>query len=214
MYVDRLNLLTRAYRTAQKGNKVYEDAQSNVAKYTQQLNYMTGIQGGLAVVNGIIVDRERQWQEAVQQMLEVKIAEYLSYVYPADGYNVVLTTRVLRGKVHVEGEVRSYFADKIVGDVSETQGRLFQQVVSFAALVTVMEILGVNTVYADEVFFGAAKANVVKINALLRHLQEKGFNLILIAQDTNLAQGIEANVLFLKRSLDNKTTITRREVSS
>lgn len=213
MYAERLSLLTRAYKSAQKSNKVYEEAQSNVAKFTQQLNYILGIQSGLRLINGIIVDRERQWQEQVQQLIETKIVEYLSYVYPADGYSVSLTTRILRGKVHVDGEVHSYFASQISGDVSETQGRLFQQVVSFAALVAVMEILDVKTAYMDEAFSCAAKANIGKLNALLQHVKEEGFNLVLIAQDTNIAQGIDANVLFLQRSLDNKTTVTQREVS-
>ena len=93
------------------------------------------------------------------------------------------------------------------GKISGTQGRLFQQVVSFAGLIGVMSLLGIKTIYIDEAFSGSAKKNIGKLNRLLLHLKERGFNLVIIAQDIAMAEGLPANRMLLSRSVDNKTTI-------
>lgn len=212
MFVERLNTLTKAYRAAKKTNEAYDAAYKNVAKFTQELGYMSGLMSGLNLIGGIIVDQEEKWQSNVLRLLEAEITEYLSFVYPSDGYTITLSSRILRGKVRIDGEVRSYFVNGMSGEVSDTQGRLFQQIVSFAALATIQGILGVKTIYVDEAFSGASKANIEKVNTLLKHVHEKGFNVVLIAQDTNIAQGIDANILYLSRSIDNKTSIEQRVV--
>lgn len=214
MYMARLETLTRAYNAMARSNKAYREAMNNVAKYTGQSRYINNLKGSLQIFNGIVVESEKDWQDKVLRSLEAEVVEYLSYVYPTDGYRLMLKTRVLRGKVHVEGEVHSYFLGDVSGEISDTQGRLFQQVVSFAALLAIMKILGEETAYFDEAFSGASKANVVKVNRLLKHVQEEGLNVILIAQDTTMANDIPSNVLILTRSLDNKTAITQREVAS
>ena len=208
MYRERLSVLKRAYKSLSKNNVAFNEASKNVAVYRNQSMFIQGLAQSLKLLESIIVEREREWRDAVLRELEAEIMQDLAYVYPSDGYQVKLSSRVLRGKIHIEAETHSYFAGSIAGDVSDSQGRLFQQVVSFAALLGVMKILGVNTVYVDEAFSGASKRNIVKINKLLRSIQERGFNIILIEQDTSMASGIEANVLYLSRSLDNKTTIT------
>ena len=93
------------------------------------------------------------------------------------------------------------------GELSDSQGCLFQQVVSFAALVGIMDLLRVNTVYVDEAFSGVARANIEKITALLNMYQQRGYNIVLIIQDDSVAKSVEANTLMLSRSLDNKTTV-------
>lgn len=207
MYSDRLKTLARAYQIAEKENKTFTEASSGLAKYRSQLAYVKGIATSLTMLDALIAKQENAWQEAVLRRLESEIMQALAFVYPQDGYHVELNTRVLRGKVHVEGTVRSYFTDMMPGELSESQGCLFQQIVSFAALIGIMDLLQVGTVYVDEAFSGAAKVNIPKINALLGMYQQRGFNIILIAQDTTLALGIEANTLILERSLDNKTTV-------
>lgn len=207
MYGERLHTLSRAYKNAERNNSTFKEAQHSLAKYRAQLNYVNGLAGGLTVLDAIIAEQEKAWQDNILRTLESEIMQGLSFVYPTDGYSVSLSTRILRGKVHVEGTVHSYYTQNIDGDVADTQGRLFQQIVSFAALVAVMTILGVNTIYVDEAFSGAAEANLVKINKLLQYYNERGLNIILIAQSTRMAIGIDANTLILTRSLDNKTTI-------
>jgi len=214
LYSQRVETLAKAYRAAKRNNAAFHEATSNVAKYTQQLRYIRNLKGSLRLFSGIVVEQEGDWQAKVLRMLEAQIMEYLYYVYPMDGYKVDLSTRIVRGKVHVEGEVRSQFLGSLTGDVADTQGRLFQQVVSFAALIAIMKILGVDSVYIDEAFSGASKANVAKINKLLQHVQEEGLNVTLIAQDTTMAENIKSNVLILTRSVDNKTTVVQREVES
>lgn len=207
LYSDRFKTLTHAYKLAEKENKAFLEASRNLALYKSQLAYVRGIATSLSMLEAIISTQENAWQEAVLRKLESEITQALAFVYPQDGYQVKLSARVLRGKVHVEGAVRSYFTDEMPGELSESQGCLFQQIVSFSALLGIMDLLNVGTVYIDEAFSGAAKANMPKITALLKYYQDRGFNIILIAQDTTLSLGMDANTLVLERSLDNKTTV-------
>lgn len=212
MYSDRLRTLTRAYRNAERNNQAYTKALNSKAEAESRLLYAQGMAGGLSVLNSIIAHQENIWQDSVLRKLEAEIMQALSYVYPEDGYSVELTTRVLRGKVHVEGTVRSYFTKMMPGELSDSQGCLFQQIVSFAALTGIMDLMKVSTVYIDEAFSGVAKSNISKITALLEMYQKRGLNIVLIAQDRSIASGIPANILFLERSIDNKTRIHQQGV--
>lgn len=208
MYAERLNTLVKMYKVAERSNKAFEDANRSIATLRGQQLYVTGLSQAIAVLERVISLQEKAWQDRVLRELEAEIIEELSYVYPTDGYTVSLTSRILRGKIHIEGFVRSNFADTMAGDISDTQGRLFQQIVSFSALIGIMKILGVNTVYIDEAFSGSSTQNIEKVNQLLRVLQTRGFNIILISQNMAIANGLDANVLLLNRSLDNKTNVT------
>lgn len=209
MYMTRLRTLKKAYNSASRGNIAYKEALNNISKYRSQLQYIRGLGQSLRVLNSIIAECESKWRAEVLRILEAEISRDLSFVYPSDGYTVSLSARVLRGKVHVEGVAKSYLGGAMSGDVADSQGRLFQQIVSFGALIGIMKILGVETVYIDEAFSGASKKNVERINALLKDVKSRGFNVILIAQNILMASNIEANTLLLSRSLDNKTSIVQ-----
>lgn len=209
MYSARLRTLKRAYSNAERGNQLYEDALQKQHLHTAQADFLLGLSEHLKSLDLEITRQEGIWREAVLAMLSSEIANDLSFVYPSDGYQVDLSTRILRGKIHISATVRSTFANDFPGKIKGTQGRLFQQVVSFAALIGVMSLLGVKTIYIDEAFSGSAKKNINKLNKLLLHLKERGFNLVIIAQDTAMAEGIPANRLFLSRSIDNKTTVVQ-----
>ena len=207
MYSQRLKTLTKAYKVAQRNNKTYSDAIAYQSSCKSKLLYIDNIAGSLQMLDKLIANEESSWQDMVLRILEDEITRDLAYVYETDGYTVNLSTRVLRGKIRVEAQVHSYFMPDVPGDISDTQGRLFQQIVSFAALVGIMRILKVQTIYIDEAFSGAVTDNVQKINKLLAHVQSRGFNLVIIAQNAEMSRGISANTLFLTRSIDNKTTV-------
>lgn len=209
MYSERLSGLTRAYKLAQKENASYEQTKLEVDCIKTQLNYVNSIAAGLYMLDAIITQQENDWQGFVLRKLEAEIVQALAFVYPEDGYKISLSARVLRGKIRIEGKTSSYFTASMPGELSDSQGCLFQQIVSFAALIGIMDLVGVNTVYVDEAFSGVAKSNISKITALLRIYQERGYNIILIAQDAEIAEGIEANTLFLSRSIDNKTSVSQ-----
>lgn len=210
MYSARLQTLVKAYKNVERNNATYTEALKNLSTLKTKLSYVNGLAAALTMLEAIIAQQETKWQDSVLRALEAEIVQALSFVYPTDGYTVSLSARVYRGKIRVEGTVRSYFTNEMPGELSESQGCLFQQIVSFAALVQIMKILGVDTVYIDEAFSGVARTNIPKINRLLQHYKEQGCNIIMIAQDTNIALGIEANTLILERSLGNKTTVHRR----
>lgn len=207
MYTARFNTLSRAMSNLEKSNKAYTDAVKDLAKFDYQLDYLRGLTAGLNALDKIIAEQEKSWQSYVLRIIEEEIMQALAIVYPTDGYVVKLSSRILRKKIHIEGVVSSYFTPEMSGEISDTQGRLFQQVVSIAALVGIMELLGVKTIYIDEAFSGASSDNAYRVNNLLRSYAERDLNLIIIAQDPAIAQNLDANILKLSRSLDNKTEV-------
>ena len=213
MYADRMKTLMKAYSTVERNNKLYTKTKDENQIQKAQVEFLIGMQEQLRMFDLAVTQKESEWREAVLTVLEEEIIKDLSYVFPTDGYSIKLSTKVSRGKIHIEAMVGSTFSGDIPGRIRGTQGRIFQQVVSFAALIGVMELLGIKTVYIDEAFSGSSKQNVKKLNSLLNNLWERGYNLILIAQDTSMANGLEANKLFLTRSLDNKTFVVQEEVS-
>lgn len=209
MYSARLRTLSRAYSSAARNNALYMDARDKQSLYQAQVDFLNGMAEHLKTLDLAITKQEGEWRDSVLAVLSSEIANDLAFVYPEDGYQVTLSSRVLRGKIHINATVTSTFAKDFPGKIRGTQGRLFQQVVSSSALIGVMSLLGINTIYMDEAFSGSSKKNVKKLNKLLLHLKERGFNLILIAQDLTMAEGLPANRMFLSRSIDNKTTIVQ-----
>lgn len=212
VYSRRLQTLQRAYKKAQQSNKLYEEAQSRQIGHKAQVDFLINLSESLHTLDLAITTRESEWRKAILSVLETEIINDLEFVYPSDGYQVSLDTRVLRGKIHITATVMSTFANDFPGKIKGTQGRLFQQVVSFATLIGIMSLLGVKTIYVDEAFSGSSKNNIARINQLLLHFQERGFNLVIIAQDMSIATNIPANCIYLTRTTDNKTLIAQEEV--
>lgn len=209
MYSERLRTLSRAYAAAERNNKLYNDAKLNQSLKLGQVEFLLGTQEQLKALDLAITKQESDWRSGVLSVLEAEITKDLAFVYPADGYSVKLHSKVVRGKVHISASVQSTFSSDLPGRIQKTQGRLFQQIVSFSAMIGVMSLLGIKTVYMDEAFSCASKRNIDKLNALLSSLDERGYTLIVIAQDTSMAEGLDANRLFLSRSIDNKTTVVQ-----
>lgn len=209
MYTARLRTLTRAYNNAERGNSLYNDALQKQSLHQEQVNFLVGLSEHLKSLDLAIAGQESAWRESVLSVLSSEIVNDLAFVYPSDGYQVNLSAKVSRGKIHISATVTSTFAKDFPGKIKGTQGRLFQQVVSFSTLIGVMDLLGVKTIYMDEAFSGSAKKNIDKLNKLLLSLEQRGFNLVIIAQDITMAEGIPANRMFLSRSIDNKTTISQ-----
>lgn len=200
-------MLARSYKRAERENIAYNEALKQKQILESQMNLLVGLQECLKTFSLDVTTKESEWRDAVLGILSSEIADDLAFVYPSDGYQVNLTSKVLRGKIHIDATVTSTFASNIPGKIKGTQGRLFQQVVSFSSLIGVMLLLGIKTIYVDEAFSGSAKKNVKKLNRLLLSLAERGFNLVLIAQDISMAEGLPANRMFLSRTVDNKTII-------
>ncbi len=211
MYSARLRTLERAYKNAEKNNKLYAATQEKQHLHTYQLQFISGLFENIKALDLAVTKHESEWRQAVLSMLETEIMNDLSFVYPSDGYQVSLSSKVSRGKIHINATVTSTFSNGFPGKIKGTQGRLFQQLVSFAALIGVMSLLGIKTVYIDEAFSGASKKNVQKLNKLLDSIRERGFNLVIIAQDTSMATELEANRMFLARTLDNKTIVRQED---
>lgn len=209
MYTERLNTLKKMYKLCDKNNKLYLKTREDKLHFEFQLGLLLGINQQLKQLNNIIIEEENEWRRSVLNIIESEIISDLAFVYPEDFYQLTLSSRIVRNKIHIEAMVKSVFCNNIPGRIKNTQGRLFQQIVSFAALKSIMNLLGINSVYIDEAFSGAAKDNIKHLNKFLSHIKDEGFNIILIAQNMSLAEGIDANRLLVTRSIDNETSITQ-----
>ncbi len=209
MYMERLNTLKKMYKLCDKSNKLYLKTREDKLHFEFQLGLLLGINQQLKQLNNVIIEEENEWRRSVLNIIESEIISDLAFVYPEDFYQLTLSSRIVRNKIHIEATVKSVFCNNIPGRIKNTQGRLFQQIVSFAALKSIMNLLGINSVYIDEAFSGAAKDNIKHLNKFLSHIKDEGFNIILIAQNMSLAEGIDANRLLVTRSIDNETSITQ-----
>ena len=102
MYSARLKTLSRAYKRAEESNSAYLDALNRQRELETQLNFLAGLHEQLKTFSLAVADKEREWRDAVLAVLSSEISNDLSYVYPSDGYQVNLSARVLRGKIHIE----------------------------------------------------------------------------------------------------------------
>ena len=128
MYSARLRTLTRAYKSAERNNMLYDEAVQKQHYLESQVNFLVGLSEHLKTLDQAITTQESEWRQAVLSILASGIADDLAFVYPADGYQVNLSARVLRGKIHIDATVTSTFAKDFPGRIRGTQGRLFQQV--------------------------------------------------------------------------------------
>lgn len=207
LYVNRLEALYKVYKNLRKQNKFFTDLLDTVNNQERQLDFLFGLHIQIKKFNLAVVQKESDWRAAVLSVLEAEINNDLNFVFPDDGYRAVLDTYVSRGKIQIDVAIASYHTNSMTGRLDKMQGRLFQQVVSFAALIGVMTLLNIKTVYIDEAFSGSSKLNIKKLNSLLSDIKERGFNIVMIAQDGTMAEGIDANIILLERTLDNKTIV-------
>lgn len=209
MYSQRLKTLTRAYKNVQKTNEYYSSLESTRNDLMFKIGKVRALGDLCQTLELTITNGEKAWREGILSAIEDEISKWMNVIYPADGYETKLSLRVLRGKLHLNATVRSFNINGGSISIKGSQGRLFQQVVSFAAIVAIMSLQGVKTVYVDEAFSGASKKNIILAGTLIDEVARSGFNLVVIAQDHNIIQTPDCTQYVLSRTVDNKTSIVK-----
>ena len=203
----RLNLLKKAYTRMKKDNERYGELLKELAGVKEILIDLDKLSEECKILNSVILSTEEMWRDATLRKIEEEISWALSVVFPSDGYEVSLRVRTLRGKLHLSATVTSFNIPNSSLVIKKTQGRLFQQVVSIASVVAIMDMLGVRTIYIDEAFSGASPANIILAGDMLMAWVERGFNLVIIAQNLNIIRSADANIFRLSRTAYNQTII-------
>lgn len=203
----RIGNLRRAYKVVEKMNRTYREAEDEKRKYEIKRDFASSIRSSCLDLGQIISEGEKAWRRGVLLQIEEEIEEALGFIYPNDAYQVKLEPRVVRGKVHIDTFVKSNSFDSVSGSMKRTQGLLFRQIISIASVMRIMKMRGVNVVYIDEAFSGASKENLIKVHKLLKWYQEKGANMVIIMQDPTIISGLDAHMLVLSRSWNNKTEV-------
>ena len=207
MFSSRLSALKRTMGVIKKSNTAFTEAKSSYNQHEARVKFLEGMQYYLKTFTLSVTENESLWRESLLKVLEYEIMKGLAVVFPTDGYTVKLESSVSRGNIHITASVSSRISE-FPGRIANTQGRLFQQIVSFMALLSIMSLLGVKTIYIDELFSGSSLENIEKLNTLLRTVGEQGYNIIMIAQNASIADGMEVNRLVLSRTESNRTIVS------
>lgn len=205
-YLSRLQTLTKAYQNIEKTNELYKDTKEKIEQYTVKLERIGTLQFFLKRSKQIIANSEKEWRDAITQLLEAEINKNLTLIFPADNYHISLDYEVVRNKIHLKPRISSKDFEKI--KINKSQGRLLTQVASASAVIAIMKLQGINTIYIDEAFSGSSKENLEKIGGMIAEILNDNINLVMIVQHSNIASNLpDAHIYHFSRSILNETTI-------
>ena len=205
-YLSRLQTLTKAYQNIEKTNELYKNTKEKMEQYTVKLERIGTLQFFLKRSKQIIANSEKEWRDAITQLLEAEINKNLTLIFPADNYHISLDYEVVRNKIHLKPRISSKDFDKI--KIDKSQGRLLTQVASASAVIAIMKLQGINTIYIDEAFSGSSKENLEKIGGMIAEILNDNINLVMIVQHSNIAANLpDAHIYHFSRSILNETTI-------
>lgn len=209
MYIDRLNTCTKLYKRVVKQNEHYLKLDSNKSRIESNLNAIRRYLQDERELSSYILSAESEWRSAIVKTLEDTITVALSMVFPYDGYTAELDLRPYRSKLKIDASISSYNLNSNTKlSIKGSQGRLLQQILSFSAIITMMKVLGINTIYVDEAFSGASVKNLTRVSDLIAYIASTGVNMVIITQnEAMIPQSINPTIYFLTRSEDNKTTV-------
>lgn len=205
-YLSRLQTLTKAYQNIEKTNELYKNTKEKMEQYTVKLERIGTLQFFLKRSKQIIANSEKEWRDAITQLLEAEINKNLTLIFPADNYHISLDYEVVRNKIHLKPRISSKDFEKI--KINKSQGRLLTQVASASAVIAIMKLQGINTIYIDEAFSGSSKENLEKIGGMIAEILNDNINLVMIVQHSNIAANLpDAHIYHFSRSILNETTI-------
>lgn len=210
-YTSRLTALKTSYHYVMLQNTKYIDTKSNLESAKLKLSRTKTLYKKLKAFQKYIANIEAEWRDTVTSLVEAEISNCLSCVFPTDGYQVNLKHRVFRGKIHLKTKITSVNLERPLS--IKTQGGLLKQLVSFGAILAIMKLKGVKTIYVDEAFSDASKENIIVIGEWLNTVISKDCNLILIVQNRDIITSISKTVVYrFSRSFNNESYI--EEVST
>ena len=205
-YLSRLQTLTKAYQNIEKTNELYKNTKEKMEQYTVKLERIGTLQFFLKRSKQIIANSEKEWRDAITQLLEAEINKNLTLIFPADNSHISLDYEVVRNKIHLKPRISSKDFEKI--KIDKSQGRLLTQVASASAVIAIMKLQGINTIYIDEAFSGSSKENLEKIGGMIAEILNDNINLVMIVQHSNIAANLpDAHIYHFSRSILNETTI-------
>ena len=209
-YVHRLNVIEKAFNRIEYNNNEYIRISNEIQSAQKKLQLISNLSGNTRALLDVITVSEKQWRTTILSIIECEISKYLSYVYPEDNYSVQLDCDIKYGKIKINATVSSNSFDNLK---LTTQGRLFKQIVSLAAIASIMKINGIKTIYLDEAFSGASKENMALMGKIISEMIVDGINLVLIIQHEDLIPGnVDWHSIYLTRGQHNCTVITEKYI--
>ena len=206
-YLSRFQTLDKAYRNIEKMNELYKVTKENIEKYNIKLERIHTLQYFLKRSKNIIAHGEKEWRDAITQLLEAEINKNLTLIFPSDQYRISLDYEVVRNKIHLKPRISSKDFEKI--KINKSQGRLLTQIASVSAVIAIMKLQGIQTIYIDEAFSGSSKENLEKVGNMIAEILKEGINLTMIVQNTSIAANLpNAHIYHFSRSILNETTIS------
>ena len=202
----RFQTLDKAYKSIARGNDIYIKTSNDIEVFTKKLERIKTLQYFLKRAKQRIAQSEKEWRDAITHLLEAEINKNLSLIFPSDNYRVTLDYEVVRNKIHLKPRISSKDFEKI--KINKSQGRLLTQIASASAVIAIMKLQGITTIYIDEAFSGASKENLEKVGGMIAEILNEGLNLVMIVQHAVIASNLpNAHIYHFSRSLLNETTI-------
>ena len=209
-YVQRLNVLEKAFNRIEYSNKEYIRISQEIKSATRKLQLISNLSGNVRALVDTITVSEKQWRTAILSIIECEISKYLSFIYPEDNYNICLDCSIKYGKIKVNATVSSNSFNSLK---VTTQGRLFKQIVSLATVSSIMKLKGIKTIYLDEAFSGASKENMALMGRIIAEMVSDGMKLVLIVKHEYLIPGnVNWHSIYLTRGQSNCTTIKEQYI--
>ena len=150
------------------------------------------------------------YSEGVKTVIKSGLQRDINGVLFEKTYGVELESSIVRGKNHT----RVYLIDEGGRRLppKTVEGDMLNQVLSFAAVVTLSTRNGCKFVFYDEAFASANVRSLSLIKKLMQYYIESGINFVLVTQNPVLTYGLDRRVIYLESNGKSITQIVQKDV--
>lgn len=176
-------------------NKVRE-LQNDIAKELQKFNIL------FKVCSAEDINYKNRRLSYVQEQIE----DSLHLVYPDDGFKCTINFDFRYNKPIANLYLTNKKGKVIIPKLNE--GDFCAQLICFTGTAALAESLGRKGLYLDEMFSAAHPDNLTKVSAKLKDLVDRGFQIVMIEQHTDVYRDLKRREIYVKKDpLTLKTNV-------
>ena len=151
------------------------------------------------------------YSEGIKTVIKSGLQRDINGVLFEKTYGVELESAIVRGKNHT----RVYLIDEEGRKLppKTVEGDMLNQVLSFAAVVTLSTRNGCKFVFYDEAFASANVRSLSLIKKLMKYYIKSGINFVLVTQNPVLTYGLDRRVIYLESNGKSVTQVIQRDIT-
>jgi DNA repair exonuclease SbcCD ATPase subunit len=202
MDYDRLN--TRFVRVCatidsaiknQEKNEKLKIKCDNLEKYIEELGL---ILRECRIINDLCIKEEYSFRTGRIKYLELFVSEELGTIFEEEGFTVSVVDTVERNKLSIRLVLHDQNGKVRLPSINE--GKLCQELISFACAVGIIRAAGLNKLYIDEAFAASSEANLEKLSNNLERVVSDGIQVICIEQFPYLYSNIKRREFHISKN--------------